>query len=233
MVAPALRRLLPQPAGPTTVREAYGVERPTPDGRPWVGLCMVTSVDGSVVLGGRAGGLGNENDVDVLLTLRELSDVIVVGAGTARAEGYGPPRSGRRIGIVTRSGALDLDSDLFRSGLAFVIAPASAPIDDSAVEVLRAGEDDVDLADAFARLHEIVPGVGFVDVEGGPALNGTLLAAGLVDEVDLTISPRVVGGTGDRMITGAPEVDQGLELAHVLVDDDGFVFTRWTRPDPS
>lgn len=211
------------------MREAYDVARPRPAGRPWVGLCMVASIDGSVVLGGRAGGLGNQNDVDVLLTLREISDVILVGAGTARAEQYGPPRSGRRIGVVTRSGALDLGSELFRSGAAFVIAPASAPIDDTAVEVLRAGDDEVDLAGAIGRLHELVPGVGFVDVEGGPALNGSLLAADLVDEVDLTISPRLVGGTGARMATGAPEVDQRLELAHLLVDDEGFVFSRWTR----
>ncbi len=112
---PALRRLHPSPAGPTTPAEAYRGERPVapprpPGPRPWVGLCMIASLDGAVAVDGTSGALGNANDREVLLTLRDLADVVLVGAGTARGEGYGPPRTpGLRIGVVTNSGHVDLD----------------------------------------------------------------------------------------------------------------------------
>ena len=78
--------------------------------------------------------------------LRSLADVIVVGAGTARGEGYGPPsKPGQRIGVVTNSGRVDLTTALFASGAGFLIAPVTAPIDESACDVLRAGDERVDL----------------------------------------------------------------------------------------
>lgn len=191
---------------------------------------MVASLDGSVSIDGTSGGLGNRNDLDVLLTLRELSDMVLVGAGTASGEGYGPPTSpNKRIGVVTNSGRVDLRSDLFTSGSGFLIAPAAADIDESRVEVLRAGENAVDLAEAVSRLHEVLPNVRYVQAEGGPRLNAALLSADLIDELDLSLSPRLVGGAGPRMITGAEEVDRRLELVHLLADDDGFVFSRWVR----
>lgn len=225
-----LRRVHPAPHEPTTIAEAYGVER-TPHGhRPWVGLCMVTSLDGTVAVDGTSGGLGNPNDLDVLLTLRSITDMILVGAGTVRGEGYGPPRkAGQRIGVVTNRGSVDLDQPLFTSGAAFVIAPESADIDERRVEVLRAGERDVDLRAALERLHEIVPGVRYVQAEGGPTLNAALMEADLIDELDLTIASRLSGGSGPRLTRGADELDRRFDVAHLLVDDDGFVFGRWTR----
>ena len=86
---------------------------------------MIASLDGAVVVDGTSGGLGNANDRQVLLTMRDLADVIVVGAATARGEGYGPPRKrGQRIGVITNSGSVDLSTSLFTSGAGFVIAPS-------------------------------------------------------------------------------------------------------------
>ena len=191
---------------------------------------MVTSLDGSVSIDGTSGGLGNANDIDVLLTLRDIADMVLVGAGTARGEGYGPPRlPGKRIGVVSNSGRVDLGTDLFTSGAGFLIAPDSADIDESRVEVLRAGATTVDLALAVALLHHVMPSVRYVQAEGGPHLNGALLAADLIDELDLSLSPRLVGGDGPRLTATAPQVEHRFELAHVLADDDSFVFTRWVR----
>jgi len=214
----------------SSIAEAYVADRPAPPGRPWLALTMIASLDGAVVVDGASGGLGNPNDRDVLLAMRDLADVIVVGAATARGEGYGPPRKpGQRIGVVTNSGNVDVSTPLFTSGAGFVIAPESAPIDASRCDVLRAGAQTVDLARAIAALPTIVRGARHVQAEGGPTLNGSLLAADLVDELDLTLSPRLVGGDGPRLTSHAPDAHARFTLAHLLVDDESFVFSRWLR----
>jgi riboflavin biosynthesis pyrimidine reductase len=233
-MAPALRRLYPEPAGTTTPAEAYAAPRPRQSGgagpRPWVSLCMIASLDGAVAVDGRSGPLGNATDREVLRSLRELADVVLVGAGTARGEGYGPPaKPGLRVGVVTNTGSVDLSSPLFASGAGFVIAPDAAPVDSSAVDVLRAGSERVDLAFAVTQLRSIVPGIGAVQAEGGPTLNAGLLAADIVDELDLTISPRMVGSDSPRVVHGSAPVDARFALAHLLADDEGFVFGRWVR----
>jgi riboflavin biosynthesis pyrimidine reductase len=122
-----MQRLYPSPAAAISLLEAYDVVRPRPAHRPWVGLCMVASVDGSTAIDGSSGGLSNPADVELLLTLRDLSDVVIVGAGTARGEGYGVPRKpSLRIGVVSRNGAMDYSTPLFTSGRGFMIALASA-----------------------------------------------------------------------------------------------------------
>ena len=189
---------------------------------------MVSSLDGSVSVDGTSGGLGNPNDLEVLLTLRRLADVIIVGAGTAAGEGYGPPESGKRVGVVTNSGRVDPDSELFRSGAGFLIAPRRAELPD-AVDALRAGDDEVDLHEAVERMHDIIPGVRHIQAEGGPRLNGSLLAADLIDELALTISPQLVGGSGPRLTDGVDEITRRFRLAHLLVDEEAFVFSRWVR----
>jgi len=228
-----LRRLHPGPSEPVTVADAYSTTRRPPSGRPWVGLCMIASLDGAIAIEGASAGLGNRNDIDVLLGLRALADVIVVGAGTASGEGYGPPsKPGQRIGVVTNSGKVDLTNDLFTSAAGFLIAPHAAQIDEAACEVLRVGEQRVDLQEAIQRIDTIVPGVAYVQAEGGPTLNAALLAADLVDELDLTISPRVVGTDGPRLTNGEALIDARFSLDQLLMDDEGFVFGRWLRARP-
>jgi riboflavin biosynthesis pyrimidine reductase len=225
-----LLRLHPGPAEPTTVADHYlRVDRPHPTRRPWVGVCMIASIDGATAISGRSGGLGNATDREVLLTMRAAADVVLVGAGTAAGEGYrAPGQLGLRIGVVTNSGRVDTTRDLFTSGAGFLVAPDSAPVP-GGVEVLRVGAQRVDLGEALARLDEIVPGAVFVSVEGGPQLNAALLDADLVDEVSVTTSPRLVGGPSGRLATGGTEVDRRFELAHLLLDAEHFVFSRWVR----
>lgn len=226
-----MRRLLPT-AADVSIDEAYRGPLGAVAGRPWVGLCMVASIDGSTVVDGESTALSSTNDSGVLHRLRELADVIVVGAGTVRGEGYGEPRKdGQRVGVVTGSGAVDTTTDLFTSGAGFLITTESADLGDAGdVDVLRAGAGDaVDLGAAIARFGEIHPRPVVVQAEGGPQLNGALLDADLIDEINVTTSPLCVGGDGPRLAVDATDVTLRYELAQLVVDDDGFVFCRWRR----
>ena len=212
----------PAPNGQVTVREAYGVERPRPDGRPWVGVCMVASIDGSTVVDSNSRGLSSKADQEVLLTLRDLADVLIVGAATVRIEGYKPPRkTGQRVGVVSRRGDVDATADLFTSGAGFLILPEDAPT--TSLDSVRAGIGELDLSGALAKLD-----VAFVQAEGGATLNGALAAADLIDEMNLTISPQIAAGDGPRVTGGAAQVSRRMRLTHVL-EEDGFLFTRYLR----
>lgn len=226
---PPLTRIHPAPVGPTTIDAAYRPIRPTVAGRPWVALCMVASIDGATAVAGRSGGLGNANDRAVLRAMRAAADVVLVGAGTAAGEGYGAPgRPGLRIGVVTNSGRVDPTGELFTSGAGFVVAPRTAAVPDG-VDVLRAGVAAVDLGEALSRVDELVPGARMVSAEGGPQLNGALLEADLVDEVAVTTSPVMTGGSSGRITTGAAEQVRRFKLAQLLLDAEQFVFARWVR----
>lgn len=225
-----MRRLHPLPPDEVTIDEAYAASLGSRSDRPWVSLSMVASVDGSTVIAGRSGGLANHNDAAVLGRLRSLADVILVGSGTVRAEGYGPPKKkGQRIGVVTASGHVDLTTDLFTSGSGFVITTEVTHLDGAnGVDVVRAGRDAVDLAAAVASLGAIAPDLAVVQAEGGSTLNGSLLAADLIDEINVTTAPLAIGGRGPRLATGT-DVEHRYELRQLLLDDDGYTFARWCR----
>lgn len=225
-----LHHVLPAPAHRTTHTAAYATPLGQHDDRPWVGLCMVVSLDGSTVVDGASAGLSGDSDLAVMLQLRSIADVILVGAGTAASEGYGPPKTpGQRIGVVTRRGSVDTSSELFASGAGFVVTTESASFEERGVDVIRAGSDDVDLAAAIALIPSVCPGTAFVQAEGGATLNGALAEADLIDEMNITTSPAVVGGEGLRMVAGAPDLGHRFDLAQMTVDDESFVFSRWTR----
>jgi riboflavin biosynthesis pyrimidine reductase len=217
-----MRRLFPQPTDPIVARDAYTVDRPRPPGRPWIELCMVASLDGTTVVDERSFALSSPADTEVLLTLRSLADMILVGAGTVRTEQYGPPRkAGQRVAVVSRTGDVDTSSPLFASGAGFLVLPEDAP--PTTVESVRAGVGDVDLIAALAQLD-----VDVIQAEGGPRLNAALFDADVIDELNLTFSPQLAGGDGPRVVTGAASLSRRMDLAHVL-EDDGFLFTRYTR----
>ena len=217
-----MRRLFEHPTDHVTVREAYDVERPRPDGRPWLGVCMVASIDGSTVVDSNSRSLSSKTDQEVLLTLRDIADVLIVGAATVRIEGYGPPRKrGQRVGVVSRRGDVDASTPLFTSGAGFLILPEDAPA--TSIDSVRAGKGDVDFAGALAQLD-----ANFVQAEGGAQLNGALSAADVIDELNLTISPQLAGGDGPRVTSGSVQVSRKMRLAHVL-EEDGFLFTRYLR----
>ncbi len=221
IIAP-VRRIYPHPADDVTVAEAYGVERPRPPGRPWLGLCMVSSLDGSTVIDDNSRALSSDADRDVLVGLRDVADLMLVGAATVRIEGYGVPRKpGQRVAVVSRTGDIDYSTDLFTSGAGFMILPETAP--QVPVDSIRSGIDTVDFVGALAQID-----AAFIQAEGGAALNAALAAADVIDELNLTFSPVICGGDGPRLTAGAPAVLHRMDLAHVL-EDDGFLFTRYIR----
>jgi riboflavin biosynthesis pyrimidine reductase len=226
-----MRRLLPEPADHVTVDTAYGGPVGSVDGRPWVGLCMVASIDGSTVVDGTSAQLSNPTDAAVLARLRRLAEVIVVGARTVREEGYGAPaKPGQRVGVVTRGGRLDYESDLFTSGAGFLITTASGAQDvPDHVDVLRTGAEAIDFEAMIRALPSVVGACRYVQVEGGAALNGALFAADLIDEINVTTSAATVGGDGPRLSSGAPPHGHRFEVAQLAIDEQSFVYTRWLR----
>jgi riboflavin biosynthesis pyrimidine reductase len=253
-----VRLIYPGEAGVTDPELAALYACPEPPGRsaPYLRANMVASVDGAASLLGRSAGLSGEGDRQIFAMLRAISDVILVGAGTARAEGYGPVRpeseglrwawlrEGRTpsppIAVVTRRLDLDLDSPLLTDSpehaRTIVITTALAPADRRAkaarfADVLVAGETTVDLAAAVSGLAE--RGHRCILLEGGPHLLTQTGDAGLLDELCLTLSPLVAGPGAGRIVQGAPLPDgtgaRPVVLGHVLTEE-GFLFCRYTRP---
>jgi riboflavin biosynthesis pyrimidine reductase len=252
-----VRRLVP-PTGPIPLEEAYAdlqLHTGPPGGeRAGVSLGMVASVDGAVALDGRSGGLGGDADRVAFLRLRDACDAILVGAGTARAEDYGPPRQrGTRretrvaaglapvpqLLVVTGSAALDPASRLLAATgdpdvpRPVVVTHRGAPTD--AVSALRAvtevvefGATSVDLAAVLRWCVE--RGWRRVLCEGGPSLNGALLDAGLVDEVLLTVAPTLVAGAAGRIVRTDSEVPTPLELRE-LHEYEGELLVRYRVTD--
>ena len=222
-------RLVPSP-GPADASDLAATSRRRVGDRPWVGVCMVTSLDGAVEVDQRSAALSCPEDAAVVSALRAIADVILVGAGTVRAEGYGPPkRAGQRIGVVTASGDVDTATTLFTSGAGFLILPEEGPPSPEGIDVVRAGTATVDMALALSRLDDVVGTPTFAHVEGGPGLNGSLLDADCVDELNLTISPRLAGGDSSRIITRADPVVRDYDLVQ-LARSGPFLFGRWVRP---
>ena len=196
--------------------------------RPWTRVNMVSSLDGAATGGDdRTGTLNNAVDKRVFDLLRATSDAVLVGAGTARTEGYGPAEV--PVVLVSRSG--DVPERLRGAApgrvlLATTASAASLP-DARALlgeeHVLVAGEDAVDLPAVLERLHD--RGMRRVLSEGGPSLLRALLAAGVVDELCLTWVPTVVAGNGPRITTGPP-LDVPLDLA-LLLEEEGTLLARW------
>ncbi len=225
-----MRRLLPEPADDLEVTEAYASPLGRRPGRPWVSLCMVASIDGSTVVGGNSAELSSPTDTAVLWQLRAIADVIVVGAGTVRDEGYGPPRKpGQRIGVVTRTGRVDLSHSLFTSGAGFLITTDDATFDTSDVDVVRAGTATVDFDAAIDGIGRLISSCAVVQAEGGATLNGALLDGDVIDEINLTTSPGAVGGAGPRLAVQAGNHLHRFDLAQLAVDDESFLYARWLR----
>lgn len=221
-------------------------------GRPWVRANMVTSADGAATIRGRSAGLSSEADRDLFALLRTLCDVILVGAGTARAERYAAVRPeelrpglrhGRApvpaIAVVTRRISLDLSSPLLTAALpgarTILITTEQAPAELRSqargnADVIVAGEDTADLGIAVRALAD--RGYRRILAEGGPQLLGELAAAEVLDELCLTISPLVASGGASRIAVGTSAVQSGrLALQHVL-EEEGHLFCRYTRRRP-
>ncbi|CAM3663780.1 dihydrofolate reductase family protein [Nocardioides zeicaulis] len=199
-----------------------------PRGEPWMRVNFVSTVDGSATgADGLSTSINDDADKRVFDTLRKHADCLVVGAGTIRDEEYDVPK----IPVVVVSRRADVPPTLREAprGRVLVATVSSAEGLEEAREllgheqVLVLGEDEIDLVALKAELLSR----GWKDqlCEGGPSLFGDLLAAGVVDELCWTISPRLVAGDGPR-IAGGPDVDVAVRPA-LLLEQDGTLLGRW------
>lgn len=209
---------------------------------------FIASLDGAATRAGVSGGLGNADDKLVFDTLRMLTDVIVVGAGTVRAEGYGgirlePADAAWRVAaglgaqppVAVVSSRLDLaPSHPFFADAAvrpLVVTHAASPVQRrrdlaEVADVLVCGEDAVDPRRMVAALAD--RGLNQVLCEGGPHLFGALIEADCVDELCLTVSPVLEGGPAGRISAGAASATRAMSLLHVLTAGD-MLFLRYAR----
>ncbi len=218
--------------------------------RPVIRANMVASIDAGVAVDGKSAPLGSPADQRLFAILRDLADVLLVGAGTIRAEGYGgirldEHRSARRarwglggappVAVVSGRG-LDRDLDIFTGLFTDVADDQTPPIVITTTSgarrmagfpatVIEAGKDTVDFGSMVAALTDL--GFRRVHCEGGPGLLGRLIAAGLLDELCLTTSPMTLGA-GPATLLGdvalAHPVRWRLETLHI---EDGTVFSRY------
>ena len=220
---------------------AHAYAYPPGLGQPYVRVNFVSSVDGAASSGGTSAALGSEADRRVFGLLRELCEVIVVGAGTARAENYrGARRPSRatgappRIAVVTARGDLDPTAPLFTDTsvpplviTANACPPASCErLRAAGAEVVVLDEDRVSPDGLLATLD--VSGLRRVLCEGGPRLFGDLIAADAVDELCLTVSPVLAGGDTFRISNGPPGDLRGMRLVGALTDQD-VLLLRYAR----
>jgi riboflavin biosynthesis pyrimidine reductase len=245
-----VRQLFPDPVDdvdPEAVHAALA--REVPEGRPYVLVNMISSLDGATAIDGVSGALGGEGDRMMFRALRTVPDVILVAARTANAEHYRAPqisdatRAARvargqapvpRIAAVTGQLSVDLSLGMFTDATdarPIVITAHDAPADrrdevEAVADVIEAGEEMVDLARAMALLRE--RGVGIVLCEGGPSMNGGMVGLDLVDEWNLSLSPTLAGGESHRIVNTAPPAVRLLRLRHVL-EYDGMLFLNHVR----
>lgn len=239
-----MRQLLPYPDPAPDIWDVYAY----PADRAWLRANMVASADGAATHEGRARGLSSDADRRLFRVLRALADVVLVAAGTVRAESYGPPRcpadlverrvaNGRppepTIAVVTNSLDLDWTAPLFTAGATRPIVMTSAASDAvrraAAAEVadlIVAGETSVDPRLALLELAAL--GHARVLTEGGPSFLGQLVAAGVLDELCLAISPRLAGAGAVRIVDG-PAAELAEMRLVALLEDEGFLFTRYAR----
>jgi riboflavin biosynthesis pyrimidine reductase len=220
--------------------------------RCWVRANMIASADGGATFDGRAGGLAGPGDRVLFKVLREMADVVLVGAGTVRTENYSgvqlnvAARQTRSAGgqsevppiaVVTASGALDPTSRLFTntetSPLIFTTTAALEATRDrlhGRADVLGASTSDPNVVHPAAVLAELTDrGLYRVLCEGGPTLLGDIIERNLLDELALTVSPKLVAGGGPRVASSRAPVSTNLRTAHILTDDDGYLYLRYSR----
>lgn len=262
-----VQRLWPGAAGTASLAELYSAGAPGGEGRPFVRVNMITTLDGSVAFGGRSGAIGGPPDKRLFSFLRSLADVVLVGAGTARTEGYGRVRLSpdlQRARVARGQAPLPTLAVVSATGVGawtgrlasdegpqpLVVVPeslSSAELSEASqvATVLRAGPGPlrVDLGQAVRLLW--ARGLRHVVCEGGPNLNASMAAAGLVDELCLTLSPKLAGWVGGPLAGGwlgsggggpavAPRLEQlaQMELVHVA-EDEGFLFLRLRARPPA
>lgn len=217
----------------------------------WLRANMVASIDGAAAQGGSSLGLSGKADRRLLQVLRGLADVLVVGAGTVRREGYSAVPAKTRwqetrraagqapapaTAVVSRSLDLDPGSALFTKARVdartIVLTTESAPAGqrralEKVADVVVAGETTVDIPYGLDELAR--RGRTRQLCEGGPRLLADVAASGRLDELCLTVSPMLAGGESARITDGPGLPDAArMSLSHVL-EEDGSLFLRYVR----
>lgn len=244
---PPIRQLLPTDrrlTGPADLELAY--EHP---GAHHLRVNFISSLDGAIEIDGRSGPLGGPADRAAFMAMRAVADVVMVGAGTARAENYGPVKldadaQKRRLergqaahpplAVVTARADLDPAARMFAEDGEVLIITTERSADQrpelaAAAELLPCGESMVELRRAVETLRS--RSLGRILCEGGPELMRSLLSAGLVDELCLTISP-LLAGPQRRQLSGdaPPPAPERFRLA-ALLEGDGMILARYEGPD--
>lgn len=247
-------RLFPAPAiaveSLDDLADAYAYPA-LPPGTAWLRANMVSSLDGAARHDGRSQALSSEGDMRLFGVLRALADAVVVGAETVRQEGYRPARAreafaARRaasgqgpaavIAVVSAGLDLDFSAPLFTEPLrpTLVLTGADAPADrvaaavKSGAEVVVAGDGTgVDPARAVRELA--ARGLTRLLAEGGPRLLAQFAAAGVLDELCLTVAPLVTAGDAVRIMEGPGLAEPQRFTPASVLEEDGFLFTRYTR----
>jgi riboflavin-specific deaminase-like protein len=242
----ALRRLLPEPAELTAdeLIQALRFDELAPRGRPYVVANMVATADGRASVLGRTAPLSSVADRQLFHALRTSVDAVMVGAGTVRTERYGrlvrdAVRREQRAGaglerdplaiVVSGSLALPTDVPLLQhpEQRVVVVTASDGVIEGCAAQVEYLRSSPVDLAGALARVRA-EHGVRSILCEGGPHLNATLLAGGLLDELFLTTVPKLAGAAGALTIADDAPLAEPLALELVwLLECEGELFARY------
>jgi riboflavin-specific deaminase-like protein len=239
-------RLLPEPGmlELSELREALNLPRNAHSDRPYTIANFVASADGRATLDGRSAPLSDPGDRAVFHTLREKVDAVIAGTKTLRAERYGPlirdPEArGRRVNadldpeplacVVTRSGDAPTETPLFseREARIVVFTAAPAPALPEHVEVVELDPGELTLTTALRHLRR-QHGVARLLCEGGPTLFGAMLHEELIDELFLTIAPKLAGGgRGPTITSGAPLAEPAKLRIHWLLEREGSLFARY------
>jgi riboflavin-specific deaminase-like protein len=238
-----LRRLHPDPGELTPEEATTGLRLGdlAPPGRPYLVLNMVSTLDGRIAIDGRSGPIGDEADRELFHGLRTQADAVMVGAGTIRTERYGrmvrdPARRERRVAegleadplAVVVSGTLNLPADLpllqdpDSTVLVVTASPDELPPVPAHVDYLRG----TDMRPVLERLRS-EHGVRSILCEGGPSLNDTLIADGLVDELFLSIAPKLVAGPPLTMLGGVPLPERLTAKLVWLLEHQSHLFARY------
>jgi riboflavin-specific deaminase-like protein len=243
-----LRRLLPEPSGPTTPEEAYTGLRLgelAHDDRPWVVANMVSSLDGKATLAGHTRELSSDTDRRIFHLLRTQADAIMVGTHTIRDERYGrlikdDELRALRVAeglapdpvciTISRHLDLPLDAPLFQDPGSHVVvatlSDAQPPEVPARLEVVRVPPEEIGPAAVLRRLWGS-HGLRSVLCEGGPTLLGALVADGGLDELFLCVAPLLVGGSAELGVLRGPAPAEPIRTTLVAAfEDESALFLR-------
>ena len=220
-------RLFPEPAARLAVKDVYrDISFPKQRERPYVLINMVSSLDGKAAIEGKAGSIGGPADRAVMRNLRALTDAVMIGAGTLRAEklslavpeNLAQTREAHGLDpqplaiLVTETGDVPLQTNLLGllpDNLLILASPETPQARLTALSSYASVEVVLDLNSALEALKGRY-GVDVLLVEGGPALNHALVRNGLVDELFLTLAPKLLGGERPKALT----ILEGPSLSH-------------------